>query len=238
MATVGLSPYNIVRITDNVERAFRKMHSALKSYPGQAPQGVGDAAYNLFLPKEKEEAIENLLPKNSKLHRSTNTIIAVSDAEGNSWATGQYINAPTKEPRTYLYGHSTVTDLPGIAKAEYSDHCISITPATDGSVIENPELREFVSSIAELNAQRKEVNDKVTKAKTDVETILKQYRTLQKAVEKEGAWLMEFVPNDLKAIYNRPVEKRERKKREAPEPVTVDKDYLVLAATNARLGMH
>lgn len=237
MATVGLSPYVVTSILDKVEEVFRNKHTNLPTYPTDAPTGVGDEAFSLILPPENEKSVRELIPDwafpvEHGMHLGLN-----SDSHpGNVGRELGYVYAPYKDTHINVHGRGTIRNVSGIDSAVWQSGYLLITPATDGSTIKLPALRDFVANMREVASARDSATEEIKKARGDMATFLRPHRTLQKAVKAFGPSLMEFVPEFIQADFNR--EPIKRAVRAKIEPVEVDTNYLVAAAVSHKLNLN
>lgn len=239
MVTVSLSPYTKRQIMHQTEQVVRKNAGPKKTYPATAPTGVGDDVFGLLLPSNIEKQILDMSP--NYLH-NTGKIVYVGLAGATH--VDDYFHTPVRVMAECDHQHivpvhgTEIRNAPGIEVATYYGGVMTITLATDGSVIEAENLRKFVDDMKAIGDYNAGIDTDVKKALSDMGTFLSQHRTLQSAVKAFGPALMEFIPKDIQEQMDRPSKPIEPKaKRVKPEKVEVDLGSLVAHATTHKLRL-
>lgn len=231
---VPMSANLIYQIRTNVSRMYEKERASLElALP--VPVGVSDALYNMVCPLENEQRIREAAPGNAFETSVGVSINVTRNTTDNSLsrvfsprADGRMATQRIIFPRPI-----TVYSAQGIAKLTYNRGTFTIIPASDGTKIADPAVRDLVEAMATRFDKHKNITDEARKAEEDISKYLGQHKTLQSAV-KDFPALMEYVPDRVKEVYNQASKKETDA---APAKEKVDIGYLAVKATLNKLDM-
>lgn len=242
MSRVTLTDYLTNLIVNNVDSIIRQNKGTLPRFPDQAPVGVGDEIFSQIMPLSHEKEIRLLAPDwyfslnegtyvqiDFKNYVDPNILGKVYSCTSTAWAKYDEAHIATN-------GRSTIRNIPGIEELKWSGGA-SITPTHDFSAIQLPELRKFVEDMYAVWKTGIDVEVEVHKATTDMRNFLGQFRTLNKAAEKFGPAIWEFVPAEFRKLHDALSEKREPRPKKEELP-SIDMDYLIARATEHRLQLN
>lgn len=236
MAKIVLGESQKQQILRNVERAYYADYEKLDTFPNEVPTVATDELMELVLPDTTQQKIISALGPGWELaKRDTVRIDAyfpkASSTLGSYRASYGYVSKPV----LLIHGTVSLTNVPGVEHITYANGSISFL-ASDSSLIQQPNLKAYVDKIEKLYADYERVNSEAEKARKDMSDFLDQYSTLQQAVKAFGPALLQFVPSNMKELYNKPTEKRVRKPN--PEKSTIDVSSLVARATTQALQLN
>lgn len=231
---VPMSPNLIYSIKTNTAKLFEEERKEIVS-PTHAPPGVGDLIYGSVLNLHHEEQIRSLMPdwQYDLIDHVTVLVQPLNSDNGYTRSHTPHVEATFSKARLAIPRRGTIYSVKGIAKLRWDVSTVTISPATDGSTIDDLTLREFVEKMSTIYDQHRAVTEKVVQAEADIEKFLSQHKTLQSAVKEMGPSLLEFVPPRTRQLYE-----QAGAKQEAPKPaVKVDTSYIAARATLNKLGL-
>lgn len=239
MARVAITPYLIDRITMQTADVVRKTKGPINTYPDTAPAGLGDELFSMILPADTEKAMRDaapdwMLPLADGLSVALYGMSSIRRITLNTKC-GSVVWAPYNSDHISINERSTIRNIPGVEELRINRNTVTIVPATDGSTIQQPLVKQFVDEVSAIYNKQQTIEEEINKAIVDMRTFLSQHKTLNKAAENFGPAIWEFVPKDIKEAHDR----LPPKVANVPDSVAqVDVDYLVAAATAHRLQLN
>lgn len=244
MSTVTLSSGVKSQILNQVQRALAKGATQPPPCPRATSEVVANEAYELMLPEFAEKQLlaaapDWFLPKTEAIY------LALNDAVYNDasfYRIGYYGAAKTYAPlgKTRIMPSNTavIRNVVGLEEARWVDGILTLKPATDGSIIAQPNLRAFVEDMQAIAKQHQDAKAEADKAVSDMSTFLDQHASLNSAAKAFGPSIWQYVPEYLKVRHDAVVTRKPRTVKPKTEPIEVDISHLVARAVTQQLNLN